>query len=309
MKKNRGLDGARLVSFGAEPRAMLAGIGLVLLGGVLWGCNATVSKVLMDTYHTDPMWLACVREVFAGLLFLFAGGIATPKQLVGAARDVRSWPRFVLTALFCVLTGQVAYLQSIHWTNSGTATVLQSLNLLFVLAWVCVMGRRRPGKRESLGVALAFVGTLLIATGGNLTTLALPPQGLAWGLANAIATSALSILPAALIAKWGNLVTNGIMFVISGLALCPFVRPWAGAPSFDVLGVALLLFTVVAGTFGAYWLFMAGVMRIGSMRATMLGTVEPMMATITAVIFTGVVFAPTDLAGFALIILMVFLVR
>ena len=54
---------------------------------------------------------------------------------------------------------------------------------------------------------------------------------------------------------------------------------------------------------------MAGVMRIGSIRATMLGTIEPVMATLTAVLFTGVVFGPADLVGFILIIVMVFLVR
>ena len=194
-------------------------------------------------------------------------------------------------------------------TATSTATILQSLNLLVVLAWVCIMSHRMPRKRETIGVALAFIGTVLIATGGNLSTLALPPQGLAWGLANAIATSALSIMPTAMIAKWGNFVTNGIMFLISGLVLCPFVQPWAHLPKFDVASVSMLLFTVVLGTFGAYALFMAGVMRIGSIRATMLGTIEPVMATLTAVLFTGVVFGPADLVGFILIIVMVFLVR
>lgn len=116
-------------------------------------------------------------------------------------------------------------------------------------------------------------------------------------------------MPTAMIAKWGNFVTNGIMFLISGLVLCPFVQPWAHLPKFDVASVSMLLFTVVLGTFGAYALFMAGVMRIGSIRATMLGTIEPVMATLTAVLFTGVVFGPADLVGFILIIVMVFLVR
>lgn len=288
---------------------MLAGMALVLVGGAMWGCNATVSKLLMNDYGVDPLWLACVRELFAGLLFLIAGGVMSPAKLAGAAKDVRSYPKYVVLALCCVLIGQVAYLQSINWTNSGTATILQSLNLLVVLAWVCIMSHRMPRKRETIGVALAFIGTVLIATGGNLSTLALPPEGLAWGALNAVATSALSILPTAMITKWGNFITNGIMFLISGLMLCPFAQPWAHLPKFDVMSVSLLLFTIVLGTFGAYALFMAGVMRIGSIRATMLGTIEPVMATLTAVLFTGVVFGTADMAGFALITIMVFLVR
>ena len=42
---------------------------------------------------------------------------------------------------------------------------------------------------------------------------------------------------------------------------------------------------------------------------TMLGTSEPVMATITAVAWAGETFTFTDLTGFAMIIIMVFLVR
>ena len=295
--------------FERTPKAMLLGAVLVLLGGVLWGINATVSKLLMADYHADPLWIACVRELAAGALFLACAGVRTPKLLAGAVRDRRSYPMLLLAALTCVLFVQVSYLSAIDWTNSGTATVLQTLNLLFVLAYVCIRGRRWPGLRESIGVALAFTGTVLIATGGDLSTLKLPLVGLLWGLADAACTAALSILPAKLVARWGNLAVNGIMFVISGLVLTPFVRPWASAPQLDWFGVLLMVFTVVGGTFGAYWLFLAGVMGIGSMRGTMLGTSEPIAATISAVLWAGAVFTPTDFVGFVMIIVMVFLVR
>ena len=85
--------------------------------------------------------------------------------------------------------------------------------------------------------------------------------------------------------------------------------PWATAPALDWFGIGLMAFTVVFGTFGAYWLFLGGTQRCGAMRATMLGTSEPVTATITGVLFAGAVFTPTDLVGFAMIIIMVFLVR
>ena len=301
-KKPAAESAPETASFERTPKAML-------LGAVLCGINATVALLLMADYHADPLWIACVRELAAGALFLACAGVRTPKLLAGAVRDRRSYPMLLLAALTCVLFVQVSYLSAIDWTNSGTATVLQTLNLLFVLAYVCIRGRRWPGLRESIGVALAFTGTVLIATGGDLSTLKLPLVGLLWGLADAACTAALSILPAKLVARWGNLAVNGIMFVISGLVLTPFVRPWASAPQLDWFGVLLMVFTVVGGTFGAYWLFLAGVMRIGSMRGTMLGTSEPIAATISAVLWAGAVFTPTDFVGFVMIIVMVFLVR
>ncbi|WP_298049724.1 DMT family transporter [uncultured Bifidobacterium sp.] len=291
------------------PRNLIIGIAMTLLGGVLWGMNATVSKLLMADYHVSPLWIACVRELGAGAIFVICSAVMTPKQFVGIVRDRKSYPRLLAIALICVLLVQVSYLFAIDWTNSGTATVLQSLNLLFVLGFVCIRGRRLPGRREAVGVALAFVGTVLIATGGNLSTLKLPLIGLIWGLVDAASTAAMSIMPTKLIAKWGNFTVNGIAFLISGIVLLPVVRPWVTAPQLDWAGIGLMTFTVVGGTFGAFWLFMAGVMRVGSMRATMLGTSEPVMATVSAVAWTGEVFTSTDLAGFAMILIMVFLVR
>lgn len=299
----------RRATFERTPKSLLIGVGVTLLGGALWGVNATVSKILMSEYGADPLWIASIRQICAGVLFLIAAGATKPKLLSGAVRDVRSYPVYVLGALICVMATQITYLNAIKWTNSGTATVLQTLNLLFVLGWVCLRRRRLPGKREVLGVTLAFMGTVLIATGGDLTTLALPLAGLAWGIGDALATATMSILPVKVMGRWGNFTVNGLMFFISGLLLCLFVRPWSHMPALDALGVGLMVFTVVGGTFGAYWLYMAGVMWVGSMRATMLGTSEPVLATISAVALTGAVFTPVDLVGFAMILTMVFLVR
>lgn len=296
-------------TFERTPGSLAVGVAITLAGGTLWGINATISKLLMNNYGADPLWIACVREVFAGLLFLALAAATKPRMFVGALKDRRAYPVYLIGAVVCVMATQVAYLKSIHFTNPGTATVLQSLNLLFVLFWVCLKGRRLPGPRESVGVALAFGGVVLLATGGDLTTLKLPLIGLAWGIINAIATATMSFLPVKAMNRWGNFPVNGWMFLISGLLLCPFVRPWATAPQLDATGIAFMVFTVVLGTFGAYWLYMTGVVRIGAMRATMLGTSEPVTATISAVILTGAVFAPTDLAGFAMILAMVFLVR
>ena len=295
--------------FEQTPRSLLIGGLITLLGGTLWGVNATVSKILMNDYGADPLWIANVRQVCAGVLFLALAGATQPRALAGAVRDRRMYPRYVVGAVICVMATQITYLQAIRWTNPGTATVLQTLNLLFVLFWVCVRGRRLPGAREVVGVVLAFSGVVLLATGGDLTTLQLPLMGLLWGLADAIATASMSFVPVKALARWGNFPVQGIMFLLAGLIMTPFVRPWATAPHLDAMGVALMTFTVVGGTFGAYWLFMTGVVRIGAMRATMLGTSEPVMATVSAVLLTGAVFTPTDLLGFALILAMTFLVR
>lgn len=295
--------------FTHSPRALAIGIVLTIVGGALWGTNATVSKILMSDYHVTPMQIACVRQFAAGVLFILVASVCSRRQLVDAVKTKRSWPMFVATAIVCVLLTQVSYLAAIDWMNSGTATVLQSLNLLFVLFYVCVRQRRAPKLRENIGVLLAFAGTALMATGGDFSKLSLPLIGLFWGLVDALSTAALAIMPMKMIARWGNITINGITFIVSGLILMPFVQPWATMPVLDWRGIALFTFTVVGGTFGAYWLFLSGVMRVGAVRATLLGASEPVMAAVTAVMFTGAVFSWADFVGFALIFIMMVLLR
>ena len=296
-------------AFSSSARTIFIGMILTLLGGALWGTNATVSKILMGDYHVTPLQIACVRQLAAGVLFFITASICTRKQLVSAVKSTRSWGMFVLTGIVCVLLTQVSYLWAIDWTNSGTATVLQSLNLVFVLVYACLKNRRFPNVSENVGVLLAFVGTALMATGGDFSKLSLPIMGLIWGLVDAASTAALAIMPVKLIAKWGNLSINGITFIVAGLILLPFVRPWETMPALDWRGIALFAFTVVGGTFGAYWLFLSGIMRVGAVRGTLLGASEPVMAAITAVMFTGAVFSWADFVGFALIFIMMTLLR
>lgn len=296
-------------AFSSSARTILIGMILTLLGGALWGTNATVSKILMADYRVSPLQIACVRQLAAGVLFTITASLCARKQLLSAAKSTKSWGMFALTGIVCVLLTQVSYLWAIDCTNSGTATVLQSLNLVFVLVYVCLRNKRLPIMRENIGVLLAFVGTALMATGGDFSKLSLPIMGLVWGLLDAASTAALAIMPVKLIAKWGNLTINGITFIIAGLILLPFVRPWETMPPLDWRGIALFTFTVVGGTFGAYWLFLSGVMRVGAVRGTLLGASEPVMAALTAVLFTGAVFSWADFVGFALIFIMMTLLR
>lgn len=285
------------------------GVVATLLGGVLWGLNGTVSKWLMDAYGIDPLWLVCLRELTACWLFLAAAALTSSgrAQLSGVLRSPRGMLSIVAVGFGSVLFSQIAYLEAIDWTNSATATIMQSLGMAFVLAYVCVKMRRRPRRREVLGVFLALVGTYLVATGGNPGQLNLPPQGLAWGLACAVAAMFLAVLPAVPMARWGNFTVNGLAFLISGAALTAVYRPWEHMPSLDGLAVAVLAGCVILGTFGAYALYLQGVKDAGSMRASLLGTIEPVTATVATVVWLGTSFAPTDIVGFALIIAMVYL--
>ena len=98
-----------------------------------------------------------------------------------------------------------------------------------------------------------------------------------------------------------------VLLLTAGVFSCVIVQPWTHMPALDAAGVEALAVFVVIGSFFAYMLYMQGVKDIGSVRASLIGTVEPVSATITSAVMLGTVFLPTDLIGFAMIIVMMFL--
>ena len=287
-------------------RQEVTGVVATLVGGSCWGISGTMASMLFDGYGVGTMWLLSVRQICAGLMFMVFDLIFCRQRLV-KLWTTREHRRTLLVFAFCgLLPNQLFYLVAVRYTNAGTATVLQYLQLLFVLAYNCIKDRRAPTAREGAGVVLAIAGTFLIATGGDPTSLSISPAGLAAGIVCALATAGVSIIPAKILPEYGSPVVTGSAMFTSGLVTSAIMRPWSDVPDFDVQGWVALAIFVVLGSFMAYLLYLEGVKDIGGMRASLLGTMEPVVATVSSAVLLGTVFTATDLVGFALIIVMMF---
>ena len=73
-------------------------------------------------------------------------------------------------------------------------------------------------------------------------------------------------------------------------------------------GIAALVAIVIVGTLGAYMLYLQGVNDAGPVKASLLCCVEPVSAMILALAWLHTPVSGWDLAGCALIVIMIFLV-
>ncbi len=296
----------------AKDRKTIRGVILTLIGGTCWGFSGTCAKFLMDTYGADPVWLVCVRQFFASWLFFALAAANTSdrgrlQELVRTRMGGAKGALLFLATTICMMVNSVCYIVAVKVTNSATATVLQALALAMLMVYACIKSARLPRRREMVGLVLALGGTFLLATGGDPTQLAMPIDGLFWGLATGITYALYSAVPGPLLKKWGTPVVNGATMLMSGTILCVAIRPWENVPPFDFAGLMALIAIGFVGTFLAYACYMQGVKDLGPLRASMLGTSEPIAATIFSVLWLGTTFSPTDLIAFAMIIVMVYL--
>lgn len=295
-------------------RRFWRGVVAALVGGAMWGFSGTCAQYLYQHYEIDPLFITWVRMLGSGILFLILLAFTQRGKLRAIAGDRRELGRLALFGIAGLFLCQFTYTTSVNATNAGTATVLQSLNTVFILAATCLMMRRAPRAMELGGLALALVATWLIATKGNLTALMIPLAGLAWGLINAASCTFYIMYPKHLFARWGSLPVTGIGMLIGGIAavaIWGLGGLWGAAPVVPQLGldgVLVLAAIVVVGTLAAFGLYLHGVSIVGSVKGGLLGTTEPASAMVFAALWLGTMFTWADWIGLVLMVAMIFLV-
>ena len=294
----------------AAPRKshVARGIAFAALGGICWGFSGTCAQLMTSELGVPVAWITCVRLLLGALIFLVACLFKNWRSLRAVLRDKRSLLRIAAFSMFGVLLTQMSYLSAISYTNAGTGTVLERLGLVVIMLIVCVRVRRWPKPRELFGLVFALDGTFLIATKGNIGALAIPAEGLMWGVVSAFALAAYTLLPGKVLAKWGSFIVTGLAMLLGGTVATVFVQPWSIPVGITPELVGVMGAMVIIGTFAAYLFYLQGITDAGPVRAGLVGCVEPVSATVISAVWLGTPVTPVDVAGIAMIVVMVLLV-
>lgn len=292
----------------AGGRHVVRGIICALAGGICWGFSGTCAQLLMDDYGAPATWITCVRMVIAAVFFLALTVMRNWHDLVAVFRDWRSLVQIAAFAIFGVLLTQLSYLYAIGYTSAGVGTTIEQVGLVIIMLYVCLRARRLPRAREATGLVFALAGMLVIATQGDLGRLAIPAEGLTWGLISAVALAFYTLMPVRVLKKWGSMLVTGLAMLFGGSAASVVVQPWTMDVQLSAGGLAALVAIVLVGTLGAYMLYLQGVNDAGPVKASLLCCIEPVSAMILALVWLHTPISMWDIAGCALIVVMIFLV-
>ena len=278
------------------------------LGALFWGLSGTAGQFLFMNYDIDAVWLTTFRMTIAGLILMFFALVNQRhalKSMISSKHDFLQLAAFALLGLlFC----QLSYLSAIKFSNAGTATVLQTLSVVFMAIVVALRTHTLPGFKENLSIVLAFGGVFLLATHGNPSTMVLSPAGLIWGLCCAIGAVSYAAFSQSLAWKYGATVVNAPGMLFGGIMLCLVTQVWNIPSPLDTTGWIAMAYIILLGTAGAFTCFVRGVGDIGPMKATLIGTLEPVAAAIASYCWLDTSFTLTDIIGFIAILATVFLI-
>ena len=289
-----------------EKKRRKKGIIMVLAGAPLWGASGVAVQYLFNAKHVTPEWVLTVRMFVTAILFLAVDKFQG-QDVFGFWKKPGNCKEMLIFSFFGSLGMQLPFFIAIDMSNAPTATVLQYLMPVIVLFWCLYKNKQKPSKTEILAVFLAILGTYLLATKGNWTSLAISSEGLFWGILSAFGMAIYTVYPKKLLAEnssmsvlgWSSFVTGIYLLVLTWPFPTKGILDWQTWSAFGVL--------VFLGTFVSYFLYLESTKYIKPYEVSSLAAVEPLSSLVLAILLLGVKFILIDLVGVACIITTVIL--
>ncbi|MDK6299669.1 DMT family transporter [Streptococcus agalactiae] len=283
------------------------GTMMTLAAGLAWGISGISGQYLMS-HGVHVNLLTSLRLLITGIFLLSLARSKQKEHLVAAWKHPKFLKQVLLFSIFGLVLNQYAFLRAIHLTNAGTATVLQYMAPILILSIVCILNRQRPTSFEIIAIAMAILGTYMIATHGKLGSLAITPKGLMWGLGSAITYSIYILLPVKLIHEWGSTIVIGSGMFIGGILFSLVTKAWQYPLQINVMSILAYIGIIGIGTIFAYTFFLKGVSIVGAVKGSLLASVEPVSSVFLTVLVLREIFYPIDLLGMLFIFLAVTLI-
>lgn len=277
------------------------GILIVLTCGILWGISGILGQYVFGTGQLNAIELTIIRMFVSGIVLLLSALLRRDRRALAIWRS----PRHLLSLLFFSAIGimglQFTYLASIEESNAATGTVIQFTYIVMLLLYAAVVSRKPPKTYETLAVLCAFVGIFLIATHGRFDSLAVSTMALVWGLLSALCFCVYCLYPQRLYDEYGLPTVIGWGSLFSAILLMLLTQTFH-LPAMDAKVALASVGVAIIGTLIPFTLYGIGIGILGTIKASLFVTVEPISSALLTWLIFGTVFTLPDIMGFLLIL-------
>ena len=290
-----------------SPSASAKGYALILLAATLWGTMGIFYKVLIERFQLTPLAVASMRSLWGGLI-LCAVLVIVKRRLLRI--HIRDLPLLVAYGVIGIAGFFVAYAYAVALNGVAVAAVL----LYTAPAWVGIMAWRWLGEtmhaRLVLALGLTLAGSVLVSGVYSLDSLQVNGLGILAGLAAGLGYALWSVFNKVAVQRYSAWTVQVYALLIGAAALLLVVPvSQRASPAEIVTAWPWLLAMALGPTLGGALSYTLGVRWIPVSVASIVATLEPVIAMVLAYFLFGEVLAIPQLVGSALIIGAVLLLR
>lgn len=274
----------------------------VLFGAIslIWGASFLLMAESLEAFTPGVVTLG--RAGFGALVL---GGFRASKAR-GHRIEPQDRSRVFLLAIVWVAIPFTLFPLAQQWINSAVAGLLNGATPVLVAVVSIFFVKVPPRSRQILGLALGFAGILLVSLGAAGEGSSQARGVLLVLLATLCYGFALNLAPP-LQAKYGAVVLMSTVLGIAAVATVPYALVDLGDNSWAWRPALALLVVGAVGTGVAYWVMSTLVGRVGSIRASFITYVIPVVSLVLGVVFRGDTVSALAIMGAPLTIVGAFL--
>ncbi len=279
----------------------------LFLVALIYGANYTIAKEVLDNGYISPSAFIVLRIAFAVVLFfLIERSIPTKKV------EKKDWGRLVLSGFFGAAANMLLFFYGLKYTTPIHAALIMTTTPILVLVMALFLRKEVISVKKILGIAIGMTGAIMtILSGKNLDFAQATTNGDLMVFLNAASYAIYLIIVKDLLQKYHPLTVLKWVFLFGFFFVLPIGIPelpniaWSSFPTSIWLATGyVLLFT----TFFTYFLNVSALRVIPASTVSFYIYLQPILATIIAVLLGKDQFDLRDLLLLVMIFLGVFLV-
>lgn len=276
----------------------------ILAAAALWGIIGVWNRRLMAG-GLSPYSIVVVRNC-GGLVLLTAVMALRDRSVFRVERQHLKY--FFGTGVVSVVLFTVCYFSCQEICSLAVASILLYTAPAIVVVLSALLWREPVTKKKLLALGLTLVGCALVC-GVFSGALTVTGGGIALGLGAGFFYALYSIFGRYALAHYGPMTVTVWTFVFAGVASLVLVRPVELAalaqPSLALTAVGL----VVCSTVLPYILYTRGLARVEAGKASILASLEPVVASVAGVVLFGEPMSPLTAAGIVCVLAGVYILR
>lgn len=271
----------------------------VFLSGCFWGMISIFVDYLCGAGFSSMQCVALRSVITTAVLFIYL--LVTDRRALKI--ELRDIPVFLGTGIVSIVFFNFCYFNCIELAGGAAVPALLMYTApVFVIIFSAIFYKEKITSRKVIAVIIMLAG-LAIVTGAFTGNETISAATLLYGIGAGLGYSMYSIFSKRVIGKYGPIT---IIFYTFLVGTC-FAVPVSGVMSnltpllepktiFYVLGLVLLC------TIAPYMLYTKGLSGIEAGKASILSSIEPVVAAIVGVIFFNEKFPPSKIIGMLLVL-------
>jgi drug/metabolite transporter (DMT)-like permease len=284
---------------------------LVIVAAILWGTLGVFGKEL-NGYGFAPEQIVFIRAIGASVTLIIYSIIKNAKLLKIKLRDS---VYFVGTGIISFVFFNWCYFIAVNETSLSVAAILLYTAPSIVMVLSVILFKEKITARKFLSLVLTFVGCIFVTTFSQGTGYEITVTGILAGLGAGLGYALYSIFGRYALEKYDSITVTLYTFIFASIGLIlvtdvnEMITLFSNARFSNSNAIYYLVTLGPLATALPFLLYTKGLSYLETSRASIIATLEPIVATVIGILLYGEPVTLFKIAGISIVIIAVSIIK